>query len=131
MKKGVVKMGLIAIMLVGFTTINACANQPETELLHGEYKTEEFKVFGNCGMCKKTIEGAFKDVKGVKKAVWNVESKTMSVTFDAHVISLNDVKKKITAVGYDTEEFKASEETYNNLPGCCQYDRELEESEEN
>ena len=35
----------------------------------GTTKTEKFKVFGNCGMCEKTIEKAAKNVDGVKKLI--------------------------------------------------------------
>lgn len=123
-------MSLMAAMLIGFTALSASSTERTTEIAHGKLKTEKFKVYGNCGMCKKTIEGAFKDVKGVDKAVWDAKTKMMSVTFDDHIISLADVKKKIAAVGYDTDEFKASKESYGKLASCCQYDREEAEEEE-
>jgi periplasmic mercuric ion binding protein len=62
-------------------------------------------------------------LKGVDSAVWNVESKTMTVIYHTHHISLDEIKKKIAGAGYDTGKYKAKEETYNGLPGCCQYDR--------
>ena len=31
-----------------------------------------FKVLGNCGMCEKKIEAAALNLKGVKKAVWDM-----------------------------------------------------------
>ena len=80
-------------------------------------------MYGNCGMCKATIEGALKDVKGIEKAEWDIEAKMMYVTYDKKLISLDDIKKKIAAVGYDTDKFRASDETYGELPGCCQYER--------
>ena len=39
----------------------------------GKGKTEKFKVYGNCGMCEKTIEKAAKSVDGVSTADWNKE----------------------------------------------------------
>ncbi len=85
--------------------------------------TEKFRVWGNCGMCKKTIEGALTDVKGVSKAEWNVDTNEMTVSFVSHVISLDDIKQKIADVGYDTDTHRATIEVYNALHGCCQYDR--------
>ncbi len=35
---------------------------------------ETFIVYGNCGMCKKTIEGALKDETGVSEAIWDIDS---------------------------------------------------------
>lgn len=91
------------------------------EILHNE--TETFKVYGNCGMCKKRMESSLKDVKGVSKATWDVKSKMMKVTFDPHVISLEKIKTTIASVGHDVDGVKAEDKIYNNLPNCCQYDR--------
>lgn len=85
-------------------------------------KTESFKVFGNCGMCKKRVEKALA-VDGIAKADWNVETKMMTVTYDTAKISNEAIQKKIAAVGHDTEKEKAADAVYNKLPGCCQYDR--------
>ena len=84
---------------------------------------ETFKVWGNCEMCKSKIEKSLKSVDGVKSGKWNVETKKMIVKFESDKTSLDKIKKAIAHVGYDTEEHKASDETYNNLHGCCQYDR--------
>lgn len=86
---------------------------------------ETFKVWGNCDMCKKTIETALK-VDGVKKATWNVETKQMLVKFDPSKISLDQIHQKIAAVGYDTDKVKGDDTAYNNLHGCCQYERRSE-----
>ena len=86
--------------------------------------TETFKVFGNCGMCKRTIEGSLEGVKGINKFEWNQETKQMKVVFNEDVINLNQIKQLIADVGYDTDEIKAKNGKYNKLPGCCQYDRE-------
>ncbi|SDX62494.1 Copper chaperone CopZ [Hydrobacter penzbergensis] len=85
-------------------------------------KTETFKVYGNCGMCKKRIDKAAA-VDGVSKANWNKDTKIMSVTYDASKVSMDAIQKKIAGVGYDTEKFTADDKSYNQLPDCCQYDR--------
>ena len=94
-----------------------------TNLIAQDIKTENFKVYGNCGMCKKTIEGGLSDVEGIISSEWNVETKMMKVKYDESAISLADIKKKIAAVGYDTEKERAEDEVYNKLHGCCQYER--------
>jgi len=92
-------------------------------LVNDSTTTETFKVYGNCGMCKKTIEGSLKKVKGVTSANWNKETKMMEVTFNPKQITLDDIKKKIAYVGYDTDQYRATNKSYNGLPGCCQYER--------
>jgi copper chaperone CopZ len=124
MKRTIVKIGLLsAIALLGMNQRSVAATSMKVETVHGEHKEESFKVYGNCGMCERTIEGALKEVKGVEKADWNKESKMMEVAFDPELISLEEIKQKIAAVGYDTEEFRATEKAYKSLPGCCQYER--------
>lgn len=85
-------------------------------------KTDSFKVYGNCNMCKKRIEKAA-TVDGVSKALWNVDTKVMTITYDGAKTSNEAVQKKIAAAGHDTEKQKADDKIYGQLPGCCQYDR--------
>ncbi|MEZ4940656.1 MAG: heavy-metal-associated domain-containing protein [Saprospiraceae bacterium] len=85
--------------------------------------TETFVVYGNCGMCKRTIEKAAKSVAGVQSAIWDSETDMITVQYDAAKAKLGDIKKAIAASGYDTDAFRAPDEAYNGLPGCCQYDR--------
>jgi copper chaperone CopZ len=94
-----------------------------SKVIADSVKTEKFKVYGNCGMCEKTIEGSLKEVKGVSVADWDKETDEMTVSFNPDVITLNDIKQKIADVGYDSDTHRAKDEVYNSLPGCCQYDR--------
>ena len=122
--KNILKVAFVSA--IAFTSIETYAVNNNTEITsvkHDDKVTKTFKVYGNCGMCEKTIEGAFKGVKGIEKADWNKETKIMEVTFDESVITLKEIKQKIADVGYDTDEVRASEKVYNKLPGCCQYER--------
>ena len=89
----------------------------------GGEKEEKFTVYGNCGMCEKKIEGSLADVEGVASADWDVESEEMTVKFDPDVISLDDIKQKIADVGYDSDSHRAKDKVYEELHGCCKYDR--------
>lgn len=86
-------------------------------------KKEVIKVWGNCGMCKKTIEKSLKDVEGVKSAVWNKQTKMLEVNFDESKVSLKQIEEKVAASGYDTQSIKADDKAYKKLHECCQYDR--------
>lgn len=85
-------------------------------------KTETFKVWGNCGMCEKTIEMACK-TKGISKADWNNDDNMFTVTFDTQQISLDQIHQRIAKVGYDTDKVKGDDKAYSTLPSCCQYQR--------
>ena len=85
-------------------------------------KKETVKVWGNCGMCKKTIETAAK-TSGAAEADWNTETKILSVTYNGEKTNLTKIEQAVAASGYDTKNFTAPEEAYNKLQSCCQYDR--------
>ncbi len=85
-------------------------------------KTETVTVSGNCGMCKKTIEAAGTSKK-VSSTEWNKETKVATITYNTRKTTLDEVLKNISLAGYDNDKYLAPSETYNKLPGCCQYDR--------
>jgi periplasmic mercuric ion binding protein len=86
-------------------------------------KTIVFKVYGNCGMCKKNIESAL-EIKGVKSAVWNVETKMIEVVYLPEIITEDKIHEAIAKAGYDTDKVKARDEDYKRLHTCCQYRKE-------
>ncbi len=118
---------IIAIALI-ILTIGACGSKTDsgstvskTEIVNGE-AISTFKVWGNCDMCKETIEGSLK-VDGISKADWSTETKIISVSYDTTKISLDQIQKNIASVGYDNEKYKGDDKAYSELPECCQYDR--------
>jgi mercuric ion binding protein len=89
--------------------------------------TASYKVYGNCGMCKSTIEKAANGVKGVNSAVWEVTTDTITVTFDNRKTTPDKILQAIAESGYDSDTHRAPDEAYNKLHGCCQYDRPKKE----
>jgi copper chaperone CopZ len=85
-------------------------------------KTETFKVWGNCNMCKERIESAVK-AEGATNASWDTKTKMLTLSFDPSKTSVDDLSKKLALAGHDTEKYKATDEAYEKLPGCCHYDR--------
>ena len=86
-------------------------------------KTEKIKVYGNCGMCKTRIEKAAKSVQGVTKATWDSEDAMLTVTYNDTKTTTLKIEEAVAKVGHDTDNARASDKTYDALPGCCQYDR--------
>jgi len=117
---------LVLLMATSFaatgSTLSVPADKSVLKVQHNV--TDSFAVSGNCGMCKRTIEGALKEVGGVVSAEWNVDTKMMHITYNPHKIAIATIKQKIADAGYDTDTIKAKEAAYNGLPGCCQYERE-------
>ena len=85
-------------------------------------KKETFTVSGECKTCKKKIETAAKEA-GATYAVWNVDSKMLTVKYNSETANTIAIQQRIAAAGYDTPLATATDSAYNNLDECCQYQR--------
>ena len=86
-------------------------------------KTEKFEVAGNCGMCEARIEKAAKSIDGVSDADWDKETKMIEVTYNPEKSDVHKIHQAIAKAGHDTSMHKATDEVYDELPGCCKYER--------
>jgi len=116
------KLFITALFAVLFGVTTSAQTQDHSKMNMTSSKTETFKVWGNCDLCKERIEKAVK-VEGVTNAVWSTKTKLLTVTIDLSKTSKDALSKKLALVGHDTEKYKATGEVYANLPGCCQYER--------
>lgn len=119
----------IYLLLVVVFSICSCSYSnseksiPETKTVtNNGVTTSTFKVWGNCDMCKETIENSLK-VDGIQKADWNSDTKLMKISYDASKISLDQIEKNIAKVGYDNVKYKGDDAAYSSLHECCQYER--------
>lgn len=92
-------------------------------------KTETIPVSGNCGMCKSKIEKAAKTA-GVTDAKWDVDAKALTVKYNSSTTNSAKIQQAVAAVGYDTRDVKTTNEAYDKLHGCCKYDRNAANSED-
>lgn len=110
-------LSLFAAILFSIFAINTSTAQTA--------KSETIKVWGNCGMCKTTIEKAAKKA-GAKTADWNEDSKELKVSYAVNKTSSVKIQEAIAKSGYDTQDFTAVQTAYDNLHGCCKYDRKTD-----
>ena len=114
---------LILILAVMVTTVSVAQNKNAKASLD---------VDGVCLMCKERIEKAAIRTKGVKSAVWNVETHELKLIYDERKTNLDTIRQNIVAVGHDTEELKATDEAYNSVHPCCKYrDEEVQNDHKN
>lgn len=122
-------ISIIAAILLSFANISGAAN-----LTHTKYSapkpvkktTISFAVEANCGDCKNRIEGAM-DKKGIYKAIFNLDSKILTVTYDPRKLEEIQLHNMVAMVGHDTEKVKASNVVYESLPDCCKYRQDNDE----
>ncbi len=87
-------------------------------------KSSEFLVWGICDMCKSRIERTTQKVEGIGFAKWDKKTKMLKIDYDSELTSVEAVKQALADAGHDTENIKATDEKYDDLPACCLYDRD-------
>lgn len=118
MNKRISILAALAIISLSF----GCKSQLENA------KTTVVPISGNCGMCEERIENAGFEKK-VSEVDWDKESKMATITFDSIKTQTDNILKKIALAGHDSERFLAPDDVYNNLHGCCQYDRVFKQTQ--
>ncbi len=81
----------------------------------------EFRVEGNCEMCKERIETTAMSVSGVQSATWDMDKKVLHLEFNKSLTTSDDVQKALAQAGHDNNKYRARDEVYNKLPECCLY----------
>ena len=110
---------ILSLFLVGFST-------QSQEIQKNKNAKVAFEVDGICGMCKKRIETAALKTKGVKFAIWSVETHQLNVILDERKTDVLTIQKNILKVGHDVvgldeKKLSATEEAYNSVHPCCKY----------
>ncbi len=128
-----VKIIIVALLSIAFgsnsyaqmhdhSQMDMSKTKMDSKMNMGTTKTETIKVWGECETCQAKIEKAAK-VDGVTKANWDKNTKILTLVYDPSKISNDDIQKKVAAVGYDTEKYKADDKVYAKLNACCKYER--------
>ena len=126
--KGLI-FGAIIMWFVGCKEQVVIKKTPNTisELLTEMQSDYSIGVKGNCGMCKTTIEKAVKDLDFVVEAEWGIQSKILDVKFNNLLdFDLDELNTAITESGYETMNTTANQASYDALPMCCKYDRNMQ-----
>ncbi|MDQ0591993.1 outer membrane receptor for ferrienterochelin and colicins [Chryseobacterium ginsenosidimutans] len=98
-----------------------------TQLIFAQnFSKNQFKVKGNCEMCKERIESTAKKA-GAKEARYSIDSQILTLETEDN-ISPDEILKKVAEAGHDNEKFKSLNENYESLPECCHYERNLQSS---
>lgn len=117
-------MKKLIVLVVCFLGITAFSQNKNAKTI--------IEVDGVCGMCKERIEKAAIKTKGVKSAVWNIDTHELKLIFDERKTNVNTISESVAAVGHDTKVIKATEEAYNSVHACCKYrDEDVKKEHEN
>ena|SRR5690606_23366820 len=103
-------IAILGIFLIGATGFAQNKNARAT-----------IEVDGVCGMCKERIEKASIQAKGVKSAIWNVDTHQLDLVYNETKTDLTKIQQSIADSGHDTKAIKAKNEVYESIDPCCKY----------
>ncbi|WP_035563926.1 heavy-metal-associated domain-containing protein [Hymenobacter sp. IS2118] len=81
--------------------------------------TAQFKTSAVCDMCKTRIEKGMAYEKGVQRAVLDVPTQMLTVTYRPDKTSPASLRTAVQKIGYDADDQTADARAYNRLPDCC------------
>ena len=106
------KIILLSGLLICFLISNAVAQD----------STIVIKSTAQCGECKEKIEQALNFEKGIKSSNVDVDTKEITVVYNASRTSPEKIRIAISKVGYDADSVPADTKAYKRLKPCCTKD---------
>jgi len=103
---------IFLIVVCLFLTVNLFAQTAEVKI----------KTSAVCDMCKKTIEHDLLFEKRIKKAELDLDSKVVTVVYNAKKTDEQKIRIAIAKIGYDADALVADSTAYLKLPDCCKKD---------
>ena len=107
-------MKFFFIILFSVLTVNTWA-QKETVLIMTSAPCLEMSC------CKELIEEEMQFTRGVTAVDLEIETGILTVTFKKKKTDIDKLRKVISSLGYNADDFKANKKAHDNLPSCCQH----------
>jgi copper chaperone CopZ len=95
---------------------------PVGEMLVKKSDTIRIKTSVVCGMCKERVEENLAFEKGVKDVSVDLETRIVTIRYNPKSTSPDELRKKLSKLGYDADEVAADPKAYEKLPACCKKD---------
>ncbi len=95
-----------------------------TDTFSQDKKTETIKIKTSavCGMCKDRIENGMAFEKGIKDVSLDVDTKEVTIKYNTKSTTPDELRKKISKLGYDADGVPCDTVAYKKLPACCKKD---------
>ena len=87
---------------------------------HAKTETLIIKSSMVCGMCEDAIINGLAFEKGIKRVKTDVPKNLITIKYNPKKISADEIRKKISELGYAADDVPAKKEAHDALPGCCQ-----------
>lgn len=108
---------IFPLVLLSMVFVFACKTAEHGPV--GTYTSAVITTSAECDMCKTKIEGVVGEIKGVRQAKVDLASKTLSVRYSKDKVSLDDIRREVSALGYQADQLPPAAAAYQALPACC------------
>ncbi len=108
----------------GFFLAVICFMMLAATVFSQDKKTDTIKIKTSavCNQCKDRIEGGLIYEKGVKDVSLDVETKIATIKYNTKSTNPDELRKKISKLGYDADDVPCDKVAYEKLPACCKKD---------
>lgn len=103
---------VIIMLAISIFSLGASAQE-------GKNHKVEIKTSAICEMCQFAIEKEMAYEKGVQTATLDLETKVLTVTYNAKKTDAEKIKKRVSLTGYHADNVKRDSVAYEKLPMCC------------
>lgn len=101
MKIGSIKLLFLTIGLVSSISCNQIKDENRVVIKSESDELLYIKIpAAGCGKCQKVIENGLANEKGVKQSILNLNTKEVSIVYDAQIISPEILKATVTELSY-------------------------------
>ncbi len=101
---------ILAFILCAFLGANIALAQKQSILI---------KTSAQCSMCKERLEKSLSKIKGVEKATLNIDTKELSVAYNAQKTNDAKIRTAVSNIGYDADDVNRNAKAHDALPACC------------
>ena len=88
----------------------------------GKSDTLRIKTSAVCGQCKDRIEQNMAFEKGIKDVSLDLDTKIVAIRYNPKSTTPDQIRRKISKLGYDADDVPADSVAYKKLPACCKKD---------
>jgi periplasmic mercuric ion binding protein len=108
-------IAIVTMMVMVATSAGLYAQTKKSETL-------KIKTSAVCDMCKSRLEQGLAYEKGIKDVSLDVDTKVLTVNYAVGKTTPDEIRKKVSMLGYDADNVPADKTAYSKLPACCKKD---------
>ena len=91
-------------------------------VISGNADTLRIMTSAVCGQCKDRIERNMTFERGIKDVNLDLDTKIVTIRYNPKSTTPDQIRRKISKLGYDADDIPADSVAYKKLPACCKKD---------